>query len=422
MRLHYYLLAGLNIGANGVSIALIYLVYGKGVVTSIFFLGNNFVFSSNLIILTFIEQFSYHYSRKLYGNQLESDRFFSAVLIMVICIAALFFCVICINLSTIVKIWMPALDNQHHELAANVTKWMSISIIYSTPLYILQQRSNCLGLLVRSYMLSLIPSLAQALILNAARIHQLKLDFVVIGNSIVGMLTLAFAVLLECKSLKCPDRFEFNTVFKMVIESARIRTAHNIHNYFSLYLINISAVSTPLNLSAIFFGIKRCIDAFLQIATGPFIKTLPSEIIKMIADKNHNAVLNRLENHSKNMIRLYLLVGIICIIVGCVTVQFGVFSKTETLYASVSLAFLLLYALQISIEVPFAIVCSAYGDSFCFFKSNMLFIVLLSVFVICLCQYKVFELLSIGMGVSQLVVLINNRAQARKSLSRRRPI
>jgi hypothetical protein len=411
-----HILAAINVAASAGNILLIYLVYGAGSATVAYFLSTNIIAAANLLLLTFFEQFPYFYMRKRSVSPKEAEQFFSSVLILSFLIVVPSSILLYSIPETITQIFSSKLKHPELEEAAAVLKKFSLTLLSTTPLNLFQQRLNCLQKIQFSYIISLIPTLWLTMVLIVARHHKLELVCVINLFAFGGIVPLIIGVFHGLGSYCCPTMNESKSILEMVKQSAKIRTAHNIHNFVSIYIINNAASATPSNLASIFFGVKRAIDALVQVSIGPFIRSFPAILTDQILKSMHDSINQKIQKHTKAVCLIYGVTMFVGFIIAMATSSFWSLSHQELLYSIFSITALMGYGLTMSIEIPFSMVCSAYGKSLSFYIANTAFISILSIAFWVLIQSKRYEALPVGIFAGQIIILLINRVAARAML------
>jgi hypothetical protein len=368
------------------------------------------------LLLTFFEQFPYFYTRKRSANLKEAERFFTSVLLLAACVVVPAGLLIYCTPENVTKIFSSKLPHAGIREAADILKKMSLTLFSTTLLNLFQQRLNCVQKIHLSYLLSLFPTLWLTMVLIVAKYHNLELVYVIKMFVFGGALTLMIAILHGLGSYSFPTSKELTSIFEMVSQSAKIRTAHNIHNFVSIYIINNAASATPSNLASIFFGVKRAVDAFVQVSIGPFIRSFPSILTNQIINSMYDSINQKLQKNTKAICLLYGVMMFAVCMIAIATSNSWSLNRQEVLYSIISVTALMAYGLAMSLEIPFAMVCSAYGKSSNFYIANIAFISILGLSVWVLIQSKRYEALPIGLFVGQSIILLINRGAAKTML------
>lgn len=407
-----YIFAAASVGASTGNIVLLYSVYGAGHTTVAYFLCANTVAAVNLLLLTFLEQFPYFYTKKRLVNPEEAEQFFSSVLVLSFCIV-IPACLLVYSIpETIAKIFSSKLERLELLETAAILKRMALTLLSTTPLYLFQQRFNCAQKIKLSYLVSLLPTLWLTVVLFMAKYRNLEIIEVINLFVAGGLATLFFTVFHGLDSYANPTFKEAGYILKMVKQSAKIRTAHNIHNFISIYLINNAASATPANLASIFFGVKRGVDAFVQVSVGPFLRSLPAVLTNQIGSSMHESITQKLGKNAKVISLVYGVTMFAMWITAIAISSWWSFNREEVFYFFVSLTALMAYGLAMSVEIPFSMVCSAYGKSLSFYLANTAFIITLGLSVWVLVEWKMYEVLPLGLFIGQTAILFINRSAA----------
>ena len=413
----HYILAGFTAALSAANIACVYYIFGKSSDTAVFMTCLHVYGCINVLMLTFVEQFSYYYSRILLNSLDDADRFFSNVVISTLLLGAGIACGLIVISSLSGFAFVPGLNGSDLILAKKIIRALAVNVFASTALYVIQQRFNCRKKIGVSYALTLAPLVFQLCGIVSSKKYNWKLDTVAAIISFGGLATLSSVLLFLRQELRFPRRVDLKMVLSMCKESARVRTAHNIHNFLSMYIIGAAASAAPAVHTSIFFAVKRFVDGFTQLASGPFIRSFPVLVIQKISTSEFESIIETIKRNTRFVVIFKVLIMILTVLaIKVLEVNWGL-TNSETVYLWTTILFLFLFGLQIAIETPYSMVCAAYGRYDVFYYSNACFIVTLAVISYLSVILRLHELLPIGMAVSQVVVFIRNRSYANQMLS-----
>jgi hypothetical protein len=399
----HFILAGINIFVSAANVGVLYYVFGRGIETTAYFIATSAIATINLLLLTFVEQFAFIYSSLHITSKDAANKFFWSAFWVVAVFGIFIWAIIYSNIGTVIKFYSPGLQGLNYAVAVSMTKILSISIITTTPLYLVQQKLGCLGRVSRSYLVSILPNsifllgLASAYCLN--KDIYLALKYYAIG----AVVTLLVFTLAFRRSLTGFDDGELKNLKILGWQSAKIRSAHNIHNIVSSYLISLSIGYTPVNLGSFFFGIKRGADVLTQIVIGPFIKSLPPVILKSIHTNDFQQILLDLK-HKKAQISTFY---VVTIIISVAIILFGQHKFSlladDRSYYLLTCIMLFCYSWLNSVLIPYSMIASGYGLSKVFYISNTIFSAFLSIATLIVIRFQYYWLLPVGLAISQAV-------------------
>jgi hypothetical protein len=411
----HYILAGTNLLVSTANVGMLYFVFGSGIETAAYFISTNAIAALNLLLLTFVEQFAFIFSSRYISCQDSAEKFFWTAMWVVTILGTLVCFITYANVETLLKFYSPGLQGLNHSVAVSITKIVLVLTITTTPLYLIQQKLGCLSKISGSYLIGLMPNIINLMGLGFAWLLHWDIYIVLKLHVIGSTITLLTAIFLLRDSLTGLCEEELKHLRCLAWQSAKIRTAHNIHNIFSNYLISLAISYIPVNLGSFFFGVKRGADALTQIAIGPLVKSLPPKIIQSIQIEDFENLLEILK-YNKSRILIFYFFTIIISLVAILYAQsnLGWFTADRFYHYSTCLS-LLSYSCLNSVLIPYSMIAAGFGRSGIFYASNTIFCLCLGLVTVIVIQYKYDWMLPVGLLMSQFVLYHVNMGYIKKS-------
>jgi hypothetical protein len=399
----HYLLAGINLIINAANIGLLYSVFGSGIETAAYFISTNGIAACNLLLLTFVEQFAFLFSSRCTLSKDAAESFFWSVMWSVIVLGTFVWVIVYANVEYVIKLYSPGLQGLNYTVAVSMAKILSISIITTTPLYLVQQKLGCHGMVSWSYLVSILPNAILLIGLIVAWFLKQDIYLALVCYAIGSTVIFLSSIFIFRDSLTGFNKGELQNLRVLAWQSAKIRTAHNLHNIVSNYLISLAVGYIPVNLASFFFGVKRSAEALTQIIVGPFVKPLPPIILQSIQNDDFQQLILKLNRNKAQISRFYIVIVIISSIVMLYgQYKWSIFADHLVYYWLTCLT-LLCYSWLNSILIPYSMIASGYGRSKVFYRSNTLFCACLCIatMIVILCQE--YWVLPVGLLVSQAI-------------------
>lgn len=258
-------------------------------------------------------------------------------------------------------------------LAIDLMKILSLSLLFGSVLQLTQARLSGLGKIEWAYIITILPQLLQVCILMYASLFPVSVHWPALSLP-VGQALAVFAGLLVVKPTYNRYLHSANTLKQILFYSFRVRAAHNIHNFFSLYLVNTTLSLLPSNFASVFILMKRVVDTALTVLTGPLQRVLTNEFVAAMHSGLHAHVRDRLRSLD---IRLPVQFGAILAagwVVGFVISMGKWVDPEELLYGLICFTALVFQSTLIATEIPYALVSLTLHRSRVFYMSNTIFL------------------------------------------------
>lgn len=412
----YYLLSAAATSISAANIVYVYYIFGKTESTAAYFLAANAVSVFNLLTISPIEQFIYYYISRGGSDSNCRREFLGTVLVLLLFFAGAIAIIVSICAIDILRMISGAVSEGVENKMAKLTMILSVNILLAPFSQIFQQVLNSDLKIGCSYLLALLSPLLQFLTLSAGFFSRVSIEALAI-SIIVGQ-TIGLAIGLYQIRGKIGG-FNINilpTVKNMVLESARVRAAHNIHNISQLVLLGRYVSEFSPEIISQFMMAKRASDAFVSVANGPSTRLLPGRFAENLSCGRTESIVQDLERAESEIEKMYILVGSIGFAIFVIVSFVGMFSVNFDKFFTLAVVFLFFNALTISKELPYSCLIMAFGVSKTFFLSNTCYAVAL---YFCLQVGSFFNnpvSIPIAVMISQVIVFYNNRRSARNML------
>lgn len=413
-KLKYNVLVTLQVSINTLNLVLLFTNYGASEQSDIFLLSFSLLSMINLLQLLFSEQFIYYYNKIKITNLNDANLLFSNILVYSFLISLAIVVPIFFFSEYLIKLIAYQLNNNLIQQISHFFNLLCLSIVFYLPLHIMQNVLNAHNRISLSYMLSILP---QALISIGFSYLYFVNDnienlavFYSIGFLIAFLLNLYFI-----RKLFIFKTFYIHPLLKeLLVNSFKIRLAHNIYGVLSIMVINNFLSTFPSGNLSIFHYAKKASDTILTVIYGPTHKILINVISTGLSEVDKKSIKDILKKI--NIVMPIILVPMSILIYILIPYILEVFhpmvpEKIDLL----KYIFLILMGqvILLSLEVPYAIVNLTKNDSQIFYISNFMFIFILVVFILMTNNTLGLYALPFGLFFSQIVnyYLIRNKAK-----------
>lgn len=375
-RFRYNLLALIQAAVGAANVLLLYSVYGLSDSTSVFLITLSVIGSMHLLLSMAYDQFVFHYIKIRVEEPERAETIFVGMLAVISsigfgCAAAVFMLA-----EYVIGVFAGGFSGERVTLAIDLMKILSLSLMLGSVLQLAQARLNGLCKIEWSYILTIIPQLLQACVLLYASLYPTTVHLAALSLPVGQALSVLVGLLLVKPTFN-RSLHSAQTLKQILLDSLRVRAAHNIHNFFSLYIINVILSLLPSNLASIFILMKRVADMFLMVITGPLQRVLTNEFGAAMHSGAHAQVLDRLRSLDA---RLPVLFGSVVAAGWAVgfALSTGQWVDAEELrYGVICFTVLMVQTTLIATEIPYALVSLALHRSLVFYLSNTIFIMVL---------------------------------------------
>ena len=259
-------------------------------------------------------------------------------------------------------------------LAIDLMKILSLSLLFGSVLQLTQARLSGLGKIEWSYILVIFPQLLQVCVLLYASLRPTTVHWAALSQT-VGQALSMLVGLLVVKPAFNRSLHSAEPLQRIFVSSFRVRAAHNIHNFFSLYIINSTLSLLPTHFASVFILIKRVADTFLAVITGPLQRVLTNEFGAAMHSGMHVQIRSRLRSLD---LQLPVLFG--AVLAGGWAVGFAIslgkwVDAEELRYGLICFTILMVQTALIATEIPYALVSLALHRSLVFYLSNTIFLI-----------------------------------------------
>ncbi len=372
-RLRYNLLALAQAAFGAANLFLLYSAYGTGDSTAVFLIAVSVIGSQQLLLLMASDQFVFHYIKIRADEPERAETIFVGMCAVTSTLG--FACAVAVFVfaEDAIGVFASGFVGQRLTLAVDLLRILSLSLLFGSVLHLTQARLSGLGKIGWSYALTIIPQLLQACALFYAYLHPITVHWAALSQP-VGQALSTLVGLLIVKPGFNRVLHSTKTLQRILVDSFRIRAAHNIHNFFSLYIINSTLSLMPTHFASVFILIKRIADTLLTVITGPLQRLLTNEIGAAMHSGEHGKVRDRLRSLD---LRLPVLFGSVLAAGWAVGFELSMEQRLdpeELRYALICFTALMVQTTLIATEIPYALVSLSLHRSQVFFVSNTTFL------------------------------------------------
>jgi hypothetical protein len=399
-RFRYNLLALTQAAVGAANVLLLYSVYGLGDSTSVFLIALSIIGSLHLLLSMAYDQFVFHYIKIRVEEPERAETIFVGMLAITStlgfgCAAAVF-----VLAEYVIGIFASGFAGERLTLAIDLIKILSLSLLFGSVLQITQARLSGLGKIEWSYILTIIPQLLQACVFLYASLCPTTVHSAALALPVGQALSMLVGLLVVKPTF---NRYHHSakTLQSILVDSSRVRAAHNIHNFFSLYIINTTLSLLPSHFASVFILMKRVADTFLTVITSPLQRVLTNEFGAAMHSGAHVQVRDRLRSLD---IRLPVLFGSFLaagLVVGFALSLGNWVDAEELRYGLICFTVLMVQTTLIATEIPYALVSLALHRSRIFYLSNTIFLMALVSALLFFKEISVSLALPISLSIAQ---------------------
>jgi len=400
-RLRYNLLALAQAAFGAANLFLLYSVYGTGDSTAVFLIAASVIGSLQLLLLMASDQFIFHYIKIKVDEPERAETIFVGMWALTSTLGLACAVAVFVFVEDAIGVFASGFVGERLTLAVDLLGILSLSLLFGSVLHLTQARLSGLGKIGWSYALTIIPQLLQTCVLSYAYQHPITVYWAALSQPL-GQAFSALVGLLVVKPTFNRSLHSAKTLQRIVVDSFRIRAAHNIHNFFSLYLINSTLSLLPTHFASIFILMKRIADTFLTAITGPLQRVLTNEIGVAMHSGAHGQVRDRLRSLD---LRLPVLFGSVLAAGWAVGFALSVgqwIDADELRYGLICFTGLMFQTTLIAIEIPYALVSLALHRGRIFYISNTIFLTALVSSLLLLREVSLELALPVGLAFAQV--------------------
>ena len=372
-RFRYNILALTQAAVGAANVLLLYSVYGLGDSTSVFLIASSVIGSVHLLLSMAYDQFVFHYIKIRVEEPERAETIFVGMLAITSTVGFGCAVVVFVFAEYVNGIFASGFAGERLALAIDLMKILSLSLLFGSVLQLTQARLSGLGKIEWSYILTIHPQLLQACVLLYASLCPITVHWAALSLPVGQALSVLVGLLVVKPNF---NRYfhSTKTLQRILVDSARVRAAHNIHNFFSLYIINTTLSTVPTQFASVFILMKRIADTVLTVITGPLQRVLTNEFGTAMHSGARAQVRDRLRSLD---LRLPVLFGSVLAVGWAVgfALSLGQWVDAEEIrYGLICFTALMLQTTLIATEIPYAMVSLALHRSRVFYLSNTIFL------------------------------------------------
>jgi peptidoglycan biosynthesis protein MviN/MurJ (putative lipid II flippase) len=164
---------------------------------------------------------------------------------------------------------------------------------------------------------------------------------------------------------------------RFIRNSLSMRFAHNMHQFFSILIINTFLSGSGQGAISLFQYARRAVSAVMMIATGPISNIYLAEVAKLISAKHGREIAKKIRGYHRAVIPLFLIgsVAVVFLLPQIIEIVMrqGLMEGDMAILKSLCVA-LLAWNLIIVIETPYVIVTVVSKRSMTLLAINSLFL------------------------------------------------
>ena len=400
-RFRYSLLALTQAAVGAANILLLYSVYGLGDSTSVFLIALSVIGSLLLLLSMAYDQFVFYYIKTRVDEPERAETIFVGMLAITSTLGFVFAAVVFLFAESMIGIFASGFTGVRLTLAIDLLKIMSLCLLFGSVLQLTQARLSGQGKIELAYIITIIPQLPQTFVLLYSFFSPVSVHWAALSLPL-GQALAVFVGLLVVKPTFSGYLHSANTLKRILFSSFRVRAAHNIHNFFSIYLINTTLSLLPSTFASIFILVKRVVDTSLTVLMGPLQRVLTNEFGAAMHSGLYAQVLDRLRSLD---IRLPVQFGAILAagwMIG-LALSMGKWVDPEELrYGLICFTALVFQSTLIATEIPYALVSLTLHRSRVFYISNTIFLAALVSSLLLLRDVSLDLSLPLGLAFAQV--------------------
>lgn len=398
LRLKLYSVISAFFGIN--VYGLIYLRFGTSTEAKLFLVAAGTYSIFQLIVSMFTEQFVYKYARLKEESKNRADGFFHAYLVTIILISA-FLCPVYYYASLyFVNIGIYDVPLYSRTFYKDLTISYLPMVLVFAPLQILSQYSQALQDYAHCYLRSTISNISMSSYLIISFL--IDMDLVdIIKYSSATVLIFVICTVVPFFS-KCNIKLnESNYVFSCILSSVKMRFSHNIHNVFTLALINSYSTTLNSSMGSQMLYARKGAETIMNVIYGPIHKVIINEISAGYSFFYDNYNIIKLRKY----ITSAFLFAVIVALIGVVIPSGNIANKSLDIFFVLYFTTFSLQYMVMCYELPYAVLCN-YEDKYqVFFMSNLIY-VCFAYFIFSLlteCQVVLYQAAPLSLCLAQFI-------------------
>jgi hypothetical protein len=415
--MRYNLLAALQVSISAGSLALLYWRFGSGDVTAVYLVSISVVSSIQLLCLMSFDQFVFHYHRNELVTPGSGARLYRSTMLLVFVVGG----IVCVPLlfsgRYVVAAFAGGFSTGNAALATSIIQWVGASLPMALGAQVIIAHLGATERYAKSYLLAMVPQLAQALALGASFVWPLGIVHVAICFSIGNGVALLLGSSMAPPGYRLLARADLGQLKSLVADSVKVRAAHNIHNFSLLYILNIFVSGMPTQYSPIFLLAKRVSDTILAVVVSPLQKIMANSIGKDLARGQTDAIFSQLRRVDRRTPALFFGALMLLLLVSHVAPRLNLLDAERLSYLRLCLLLLIFQAALIAMDLPYSLVVLAASRSSTFYISNSLFLVTLVATLLTLSHVSTIWPLPLALSLAQVVNFLIIRRAARRVLA-----
>ena len=410
-KFKYTILSGLQVFFSAINLLLLTVISSKTELNH-FLLALNLVGIIQQIINSPFEQFLYYFTKivtdeqNILHQQLSKALKVSLLLSLVISIAFIFG-------GSYLMILLFDVENLNIEMIQRNMLAMIGVTSFTTSITIIHSYFVSSQLIVQSYIISLLPIIFQFFGMIFKFLTNTDLIEVAFFISFGYLVAFSFGIICIHRKLILKNNSDFKTIFTVMINSVKLRFAHNIHIIGTQVLLNKYIVLQNVTDGNFTLIVKRFSDAVMSTINGPALKLMPEKIQHMLSSqmkKENFTFVNLMQNVLKVIWLQYLLLFFSLLILYFVNLKFHFI--TCSWYDYITIVSFLFITIFVSLELPYSIILNALNKSQVFVVTNLSYLCVILLISEVLISFNLIILFPISFLCGQILVYFSNKKKA----------
>lgn len=395
----YNTLAAIQVIIGLCNSILLIKIFGVTDDADAYLLSSSVIISLQMVELMGVEQFLFYYNDIKVKSNDEAHYFFEATLFFSIILGFLFFIMSSYFSSMIVKLFAFNLDINRLLISSEILFLSSLALAFTPANHIIRGFLNAEGHFSVPFLLSAMPSLFSFLGLVYCWLSEQHNIRIVVFAFAVGHVLYFFINIIFLKRIR-PIRFRcyHPSLIGLMKNSFSMKGAHNMHNFFSIQVINNFLSSFPLGHISIFYYAKKGIDTIFAVTAGPSQSIMIAMTSELWSTGNIQNIRTMIKKYLLKITPIYMSMSIISFLLIPLIFTSLIRGKiSEQMVGQLQIQFILLslWYLLILVESPFVTVGISSKKSYIFFIVNSFYLLIF---------FSLTKLLKVSLGIYSLAV------------------
>lgn len=257
---------------------LLYGCYGASGISDIYFIALSIVTTLYLVLNTFVEQYLLNV-RKIYSDKIKTRELFSVMFLWCTIVGIIITTIIFMFGPHVVLFFSANLDAERQVKLIVVFNIFAMTLYLYIPWQILLMSLGALGKIGTSNFLSMLPNVGTLFFLLYIKFYHADITYAAYGYFSGTLVSFLISIVICYKEIGFVINFKSPLLMPTMINSIKMKMAHNLHNVFIGWAITFFLSSYPSGIASVFFYAKKVSDTTLNVLYMPSYKILTNLIV-----------------------------------------------------------------------------------------------------------------------------------------------